>query len=617
MPSISRRDLLHGTASLAAAGLPATGAAPGLYPPALTGLRGSHDGSFETAHALGRDGRSDFGSAQTDPDRYDLIVVGGGVSGLAAAYFYRRTKPDARILILDNHDDFGGHAKRNEFVVDGRHLIGYGGSQSMEAPGAYSDVAMGLLRELGVDTGAFDTAYDHEFYVRNGLGAGIYFDQATFGESRFVHASELYQTAFVDMANRTRSVADAIDAMPISPKARTELAVLMTGTDDKVPDVGVMDLPDYLSSISYQTFIERHIGISEPDVLRILRDIPNGYFGVGIDVITALEGLLIGLPGIRSLGVPGAQFVLRLATSAMVEPYIYHFPDGNATIARLLARSLVPELSPARKPADLLQTRIDYRQLDARDHNVRIRLSSTAIRVENARDTVAIRYVRHGGTHQVTARHCVLACYNMMIPHLMPELGHRQRDALASLVKVPLVYTNVALRNWRALANKGIGFALTPGGFHDYMMVDFPVSIGSYRFSGSPDEPVVLHHSLALTQPGLHPREQFRIGRARLLATPFADIEADLRTQLDGMLGDAGFDADRDIAAITVNRWPHGYAYGGYSLFDPDYGPGEQPFEVGRQRVGNVTIANSDAGGRAYLDAAIDEAYRAVGELLA
>ncbi len=144
--SISRRDLLLGMGAYAAGAFIPNRAfademlrleqagAPG-YPPGLTGLRGSHVGSFEVAHQLAREGRSDWGPVQQpDVDLYDLVVVGGGVSGLAAAYFYRLEHPGARILIIDNHDDFGGHAKRNELRAAGRTLLSHGGSEILQGP---------------------------------------------------------------------------------------------------------------------------------------------------------------------------------------------------------------------------------------------------------------------------------------------------------------------------------------------------------------------------------------------------------------------------------------------------------------------------------------------------
>ena len=194
---ISRRDLLHGVGALAATSLiPGQSLADEIlareavsagYPPALTGMRGNHDGSFDVVHQLAREAKRDWGAAEErDSLVYDLVVVGAGISGLAATYFYRQANPDARILILDNHDDFGGHARRNEFSIGGRKLIGYGGSQTLEAPSGYSDVVKSLLRDLGVDISRFNSAYDQGFYKQQGLGGGVVFNREDWGVDRLV-----------------------------------------------------------------------------------------------------------------------------------------------------------------------------------------------------------------------------------------------------------------------------------------------------------------------------------------------------------------------------------------------------------------------------------------------
>ena len=545
-----------------------------------------------------------------------LFVVGGGVSGLSAAYFFRQRQPNARILILDNHDDFGGHAKRNEFMVNGRRIIGYGGSQSMEAPSAYSAVAKRLLRDLTVDVDAFDHAYDHDFYQRHGLTSGIFFDAEHFGQDRWLPWVP-FDSGMVGFTQSALTPEQAVAQMPLTEPARKQLLDLLTVADDRLPDVSLTQLADRLGRVSYEQFLTEHVGITEPQILQLLRRSITGYFGLGTDATNALEAMLFGLPGINKLGVPGAKWMVRQAIEWAVEPYIHHFPDGNATIARLLARSLVPQLSPARAADASVQALFDYGRLDDAANAVRIRLSSTALRVANRRKGgVEVLYRQHGQTSRVRAKHSVLACYNMMIPHLCPELPAAQRRALSQLVKVPLVYTNVVLNNWRAVKQQGMGFAYTPNAFHAYCMVDFPISMGGYQFAQSPDDPIVLHFSEALIEPGLPPRDQHRVGRARLLATPFRAIERDVRQTLAGILGPGGFDPAADIAAITVNRWPHGYAYAHNPLFDPDYAQGQAPHEVGRARFGNIAIANSDAGGRAYLDEAIDQAHRAVDELI-
>ena len=628
---ITRRDFLHGVgaAVVATSAGPAFGkrSLPRSVPPPLrAGLRGSHAGSFEDAHQLVFGGRHFFGDAKDTGDpTYDLVVVGGGVSGLAAAWFYRQREPEARILVLDNHDDFGGHAKRNEFVVDGRRVVGYGGSQSMEAPGSYSDVATRLLVDIGVTTKRFDTAYDQDFYTRHGLGAGIYFDAATYGRDEIVHGF-LDPGAFLRVAPPPSTTEEAIARMPISEAARAELLAVVQMDDDRVPDESIFGEPGYLRTISYREFLTRHLGVREPEVLDLLQNVMSNYMGIGIDAAPALDCMAVGLPGLGGTSLGTFEPLLRGAIRLLVEPYIFHFPDGNASIARMLVRSLIPDVAHA-KPAgadpmdEVVVADFDYARLDRAESPVRIRLNSTAVQVVHTGDPataahVDVHYRRAGRTERVRASRCVLACYNAIVPHLCPELPSKQKEALASLVKSPLVYTNVVLRRWASVKRAGLAVAHCPGSWHTQWMVDFPVDLGGYRFADDANDPIVLHMNRQPLSPGLPPREQFKAGRRELLSTTFEQIEDRIRLQLTGMLGPTGFDPDEDIAAITVNRWPHGYAWGPNPVFDGDLEGEQQPFVLGRKPFGRIAIANSDAGGRAYLDCAIDEAHRAVGELL-
>src|SRR6266540_828579 len=236
MPSISRRDFLNGVALTVAAGLtPAAqiAAEPLRYPPALTGLRGQHAGSFETAHAQARErGRFPVDRLPVE-ERYDLVVVGAGISGLAAAWFYRRAAgPSARILVLDNHDDFGGHAKRNEFTLDGRLLIGYGGSESIDSPKTnYSDVAKALLRDLGVEVARFETAFERTLYASLGLSRGVFFAREAFGRDVLV----VGETPMRGADELTRRLANAkplpefVAGFPISDASKAQLIALYGG----------------------------------------------------------------------------------------------------------------------------------------------------------------------------------------------------------------------------------------------------------------------------------------------------------------------------------------------------------------------------------------------------
>jgi spermidine dehydrogenase len=627
---ITRRDFLNGVGGVAAGALlpgcemksePAP-EAPGMpwsepvgsYPPLRSGSRGSHAGSFEVAHELALQGKSDWGTVDEPDSDYDLVVVGGGISGLSSAYFWRQRDPTARILILDNHDDFGGHAKRNEFHVGDRSVLGYGGSQTLEDPERYSGISLQLLKDLGVELSRFEKAYDSGFYRRHGLRGGVYFDRASYGSDRIVPFEILAYSGFLPLAPSTLEAKEAVEQMPLSPAARVEMLRLLEADGDRIEGVPAADQADHLEYLSYRDFLVRYFDIREPEVFALLEGAMTDL-GVGIDAANALDVIdYVGLPGIRATSLPRWGFDEA--------PYIAHFPDGNASIARLLVRSMVPGVAGGSTMDDIVAARFDYSRLDEPGSQVRIRLSSTAVRVEHEGDPetaerVAVTYVRGGRAQRVRAGSCVLAGYNAMIPYLCPEMGQEQKEALAQSVKAPILYSTVLLRNWHAWKELGIGAVASPGCYHANALLDFPVDLGGYKFSSGPDQPIAVHMERfgKATEPGLTPRDQYRAVRRQLLATPFQEIELEIRTQLTGMLSPAGFDPSRDIEAITVNRWAHGYAYGYNPLFDDLSQPDALPHVIGRARLGRIAIANSDAGGRATIDTAIDQAHRAVGEL--
>jgi spermidine dehydrogenase len=620
--TIRRRDFLNGVALgagellLGARRLHALAGgdpeqAPGYYPPALTGLRGSHEGAYAVAHDL-KDGLfwRNAGNAEDSGESYDLVVVGGGISGLAAAYFWRKASPSARVLVIDNHDDFGGHAKRNEFRSrSGRTLISYGGTQSIETPSSYSKVAGGLLRELGVETQRFYSAYDRKLYPALGLGTGVYFDRETFGVDRLVAGLG------------SRPWRDFVADCPLSDAARRSIARVFTEPEDYLPGLPAAKKRARLAKTSYADFLVQHARL-DPGALPFFQTWSHDLFGVGIEAVSALACFEAGsdygpgYPGFNALGIgPGPD-----DEGGSSEPYIFHFPDGNAAIARLLVRALVPGSIPGSSMEDVVTARADYARLDDATAGVRIRLNATVVRVRHRGDPATAReveivYVRRGRLRSVRAANVVLACWNGMIPHLCPELPARQKEGLAYGAKVPFLYTHVLIRNWTSFVELKVREIAAPGSYHPWVALDFPVNMGSYEFPSRPEEPMVLFLMRSPCHPGLDARSQHRAGRLELLSTPFAEIERRIRDQLSRMLSPGGFDAARDIEAITVNRWPHGYAYGYNSLFDPEWAPGQAPHQVGRQRFGRIAIANADAAATALSDAAIDQAWRAVGEL--
>ncbi|MGB8065843.1 MAG: NAD(P)-binding protein [Candidatus Sulfotelmatobacter sp.] len=625
--NITRRDFLNGVSiavgtSLLGAnpvwveafGIPQSPFAPekdpNYYPPAKTGMRGSHDGSWEVAHSL-RDGKQ-WPDAIADDESYDLIVVGAGMSGLAAAYFYRKAAgANARILLLDNHDDFGGHAKRNEFHAGNRLLLGYGGTQSIEAPAHYSKEAIGLLKELGIDVQRFYKYYDQKLYDSMNLVEATFFDKETFGIDKLVPEAGLHYFG-------PTFTAETAAQLPIAEAAQHDIIRLQETKIDYLPALTPEQKRAKLIKTSYKDFLLNYVKV-HPDVVKVFQTAPHDLYGVGIDAVSAYDCARYGYPGFKGITLPKRH---REDDQEEEEPYIFHFPDGNASIARMLVRSLVPGVLPGNTMEDIVTARANYARLDDPSSRVRVRLNSTAVRARHVGDPttakeVEVTYVRGGQAHRVRAPQCVLACYNMVIPYLCPEMSTTQKEALAYCVKIPLVYTNVQISNWESFQKLGINGVYAPSAYFSNVTLDFPVSMGDYKFPSSPEESCVLHLLRTPCSPGLACKDQYRAGRYELLSTSFETFERNVRDQLGRMLSPGGFDPARDVQAITVNRWPHGYAYEYNALFEPiDRPASERPCVIGRQPFGRIHIANSDADGHAYTNIAIDQGYRAVSEIV-
>ena len=573
-----------------------------LYPPSLTGLRGSHPGSNTHAHAMAFDKKSDWGAAHELDESYDLVVVGGGISGLAAAcFFQQRHGGEKTVLVLDNHDDFGGHAKRNEHTVGGKTLITYGGSQTIVDPKHASKAVLTLLEDIGVDLGRFDTAYDRGFYERNNLGAVTHFNAEVFGEDKVVRHPFCNYPNYIEgivMGGKLTSEQAAQQA-PLSEKGKEQLLRVLNGGLHLI-DVPEEELGDYIRSHTYFDYLKNTLGVDDPGVLRMARHSALDWAQTGTDLM--------------SIGTAKSCGALGFTPKAVYDednPYNCHFPDGNAGIARALVKKLVPDVAKGDDAEALVRSRFDYGQLDEPRSPVRIRLNSTVVNVRHAgapekSDEVLVGYVHGDSLHQVKAKHVVMACYNMMIPYIVSGLPDEQAAALGMQTKSPLQYSTVGLTNWRALKEMEIGMAMSPGNMHQAVLMDFPVSMGGYEYTRTPDDPCVLQMiSCPYGTVGAPRQEQYREARLRMLATRFEDYEEEIRAHLSSMLPRELFDFDRDVASITVNRWAHGYTVGG---------PGDST-RIGRQPFGRITIANCDSAPGADMKTAIDMASRAVDEL--
>ncbi len=608
--SITRRDFVQGVAVTAGAlGLPsaatadvsvsagAQGAMIADYPPTKTGMRGSHPGAFEIAHALARDAAK-FPEPKPTDEHYDLVVVGAGISGLAAAHYYhKRFGPDTKILLLENHDDFGGHAKRNEFHQSGEMVLSLGGTHNLEW-WKFSETVNAFMADHGVDYHAMREQMDFA-YGRDAInGQAMWFDEATYGVNRLV-------TNFSLSAKLTPK---DIDKIPISDAGRESLKRFY-GSAPRFEKYTNAEAEDLLSSISYPDFLRKYGGLTE-DAVQLFDREEHGSWGLEMRALSAAEAIWEGHPGAHLFGEEWGE-------NSFVYP-VAMWPDGNASLARLMVAKLMPHSAPNVTADNVAIARFDYSALDQVGANTRLRLNSTVIGVENTDQGVSVTYASsEGELKQVLARHSVLACYHSIIPHLCPAIPDAQKAALKYQVKFPLILTNVLLRNSKALQKLGVDAISCPGRLHARLFLFEGLHTGGYQRPDSADKAVslVFWGSISPPEDAVDIRSQLRGSRQKLLELSFEDFEREVRTVLDGLLSPAGFDVSKDILAITVNRWPHGYAYEYMQLWDPEWAPGEAPHELARQRFGAITIANADAGASAYTHVAIDQAYRAVKEL--
>ncbi len=633
---ITRRDFINGavigTGGLmltgcgkeVATGAPVTAEAPAVfsppdssayYPPIQTGMRGSHEGSFEVAHELAWRGNKPA-HYETLNEHYDLIVVGAGMSGLAAAHYYQQKMGnDARILILDNHDDFGGHAKRNEFHQNGRMMLSLGGAQNIEALSNYSDAARGLMQDIGIDDDFIEfmnrQTPDNMFLAgkmqaENGV--------AMPGANGHVTVRGNWLAAMFGGKDYEKSVR----ALPLPTAEQDKLIDFFAGHQDFLDDLSLSEKWDYINANSYNRYLVDKVGLAE-DTVPVLNVLIMHLTGVSGWNLTVLEGMTMGGTGIKSMGWVGkasaklAEWVLDSLLSVTM------FPDGNASVARLLVQKLIPAAAPGMQGTqDVAIAHFNYSALDQQDHPTRLRLNSTVVGVrDNNNNQVEVDYVQQGKARRVTADHCVLACYNALIPHLCPEMPEAQKEGLSYGVKTPFVYANVLLNNGQAFSELGATSFQCPYDPFQWISSSPAVSVGGYEPPRDPNDPMVafmMHSPMTGPEQPTSCRDQLRMARHKIYSTPFADYEQQIRQQLQSMLGQHGFNHETDIRGITVNRIPHGYAYAYLGLYDPKWEEGQAPHEIGRAQFGRISIANTDSEATALMNLAFDAAWRAVEE---
>lgn len=640
--AITRRDFVQGV-GVAVAGAGALGMAPGAlaagaprtpagletdaagtYPPLRTGLRGMHPGAFEAAHAL-RDGEKPPAPIATN-ETYDLVVVGGGLSGLSAAWYFRQAAgPSARILILDNHDDFGGHAKRNEFVYQGRKMVVTGGSAYMVAPKSWTRDAIGLIDALGIDWRGGRAAGPNPA-AKYGLKPSAFFRKQVYGKDQLVVGGSL-----------SKPTQEFLARTPLPPALQADIFRLMHGTTDYMAGMSIDQKIAKLRSISYRSYL-LEVAKFSPDILAFT----EGVWCLGNDMASAWLAYFRGKPGFAGLGL---TMPYGSPESAEQESADFQLPAGNSDIARLIVRALIPDALQAGPWEQVETARVNYAALDKEGAPTRIRLSSIVVsarhlgpkphQFEPDGREVEVAYMHGGKGYAVRAQNVVMAGMNNMIPYICPDLPEKQKVALHTAVRACNQATNVMFRNWEAFAKLGISGVSYPNSFYGAMRLNFGRPTGGLAVSEDPSQPVLVGFSTAANSgiaanptmmaellggatlpPGTPMDDQFRAIRAGLLQTPFETFERNLRAQAAAALSGTSFDPARDILAVTVNRWPHGFATGRNVLFDQiDPEDDLSPPLIAKQKFGRIAIANSDASGIGIAQTAIDEACRAVRDL--
>jgi spermidine dehydrogenase len=512
------------------------------YPPTLTGMRGSHPGSFEVGHQMRDDGWN-LADAEDTGETYDLVIVGGGISGLAAAHFFLfNAGRSARVLVLDNHDDFGGHAKRNEFHYNGRTLVLNGGTLNVESPERYNQPAQLLLERIGIDLDRYLAANseNRKLYSSLGLRNGYFFDKETWGADRLVpiertggrgvgsnvlrvprevNPREIQPGRGPEGARGGFEWAKFVVKTPLSETARRDfLRIYSLDQPDYMPGLESAEKKARLAKMSYQDFL-LNVARVDKQVLWFVRGTGEGVFCVGADAVPALFAWQMGSPGFSGMkleptpsgvlsDLPGGQHGRQLPGRLEV-----HFPDGNATITHLLVRWLLPDAVPETTMESVGMAQLKYDLLDRPGQRARIRLNSTVINAHHDGEVgkargVWVTYVRKGKVYKVWGKGCVMASWNMFIPYLVPELPTKQKEALGYGVKGPLVYTNVAIRNWTAFQKLGIQAVSSPTMFHADLSLAEAASLGDLHHPQTPEEPIVVHMGKYMNVPGLPRKKQ-------------------------------------------------------------------------------------------------------------
>jgi spermidine dehydrogenase len=620
--AITRRDFIGGAlvaAGSALPGIPTLAGAQGLDADwgGYSGIgdyaraNGNTAAVVNTAHAL-RDGAFEkkLEQARAVDDLYDLVIVGGGFAGAAAALEFNDAGSGGRCLMLENHAIFGGAAKQNEMEVDGYRLVGPQGSHNFRVPppveaGAAPNLAQEMWSRLGIPTEflhaspanvADGVRIANEYYepmMRDtGAAIGYYFDARTHGERggwvRDMWSDELQRT-------------------PLVAETRADLLRLHR-SDAHVVAEAASD--EWMDQRSYAEFLRTAYGVGDAGMRYVDPILAVSAYGVGSDAISAFAAKQLTMPG-----------TVKDKAAALGNP-LEGFPGGNATLYRYFIKVLRPDAIEGGKDLVSIATgKVRFDALDSPTAKLRIRLQSTAVAVRHVGDpqtarTVEVIYSRDGRLQRVRARAVVMSTGSWVTRRIVRDLPEAHVGAFAQFHHAPILVANVAVSQWRFLDKLGVSAARWFEGFGFFTNIRSSVRVGERAPPLDPNYPAILTFYLGFPHAGLPLAAQTAAGRAQLFGTNYRQFELQLREQLQTMFAAQGFDARRDIKGIILNRWGHAFVAPQPGFY---FGRGGQPApsSIARLGFGRIAFGHSEFNGHQNWRWAATEGRRAAKQAIA
>ena len=555
------------------------------------------------AHAL-RDGLiTQKNISQIDAsEKYDLVIVGGGLAGLGAAQRFNELYPEKRCLILENHPIFGGEAKRNEFNVNGSIITAPQGSNSFYYKTKNSDIKEDLKY---IDILNIPDEFSYASLKNNDqklVFAQEHYDVQLWGEE---YISKGY---FVDQQSHNVEPQwikniwqDKLKRFPVSEKIKKDLLSWKYAKD--MPNDDHMTNA-WLDSMTYKDFIEKVMGL-DVAVTKFADPVLASAGGMGCDVMSAYIAKQLGMYG--------------LYPDAPVNPVNRHsFPGGNDGFARHFVKLLIPgAITGKNNFEDIMNSPINFNKLDHEDNKIRLRLSSNVIDVHHTSKSVNVTYYKNNELTKINAKAVVMASGGWINKYIISDLPQAYKNAYEQFNHAPMLVANVALTNWRFLKKLGITAYQWSGGFGFHTNIRKPMHVGNYKPDLDPDKPITLtfYVSFEKTNQGLSAKEQSRLGQYEMLGKSFMQYEREIREQMVRMFSSSGFDPKNDIAGIILNRWGHAYVTPTPGFFyTPEGDPGYADI-IKTKPFGRVSFGHSELRGYQHWGPAAAEGSRAVDQI--